>query len=47
MGDLRAVIKTGDNYVFAPETTRDDAHDYFLGEESVLGGDEDGRVVGM
>jgi ribosomal protein S18 acetylase RimI-like enzyme len=45
---FQLVIKTGDTYVFAPETTRDDAHDYFLGEgvKSWVA-EEDRRVVGM
>lgn len=45
---FQAVIKTADTYVFAPETTRDDAYDYFLGTDvRSWVADEDGRVVGM
>lgn len=45
---FRRVVATGDTYVFAANTSREDAHAYFLGTNvRSWVADEDGRVVGM
>jgi ribosomal protein S18 acetylase RimI-like enzyme len=45
---FRAVIATGDTYVFAPDTSREDAFSYWFGPgvASYVAEDE-GRIVGM
>jgi GNAT superfamily N-acetyltransferase len=45
---FHAVVAGGDTYVFAPDTSRDEALDYFLGPDMVSRVAElDGTVVGM
>ncbi len=45
---FRAVIATGDTYVFAPETSREEAFAYWLGPGvASYVAEEDGRIVGM
>ena len=45
---FRAVIATGDTYVFAPETSREDAFAYWFGPGvASYVAEEDGRIVGM
>jgi len=45
---FRAVIATGDTYVFAPETSREEAFAYWIGPGvASYVAEEDGRIVGM
>ncbi|MGH7488410.1 MAG: GNAT family N-acetyltransferase, partial [bacterium] len=45
---FRAVIATGDTYVFAPETSREDAFAYWFGPGiSTYVAEDEGRVIGM
>ena len=45
---FQQVIAPGDSYVFAPETPRDEAHEYWLGRDRVCCVATDGpQVVGM
>jgi len=45
---FRAVIATGSTYVFAPETSREDAFAYWFGPGiSTYVAEDEGRVVGM
>jgi L-amino acid N-acyltransferase YncA len=45
---FHAVVATGDTYVFAAETSRDDAFEYFLGPGvTSFVAEADGHIVGM
>jgi L-amino acid N-acyltransferase YncA len=46
---FRNVVRTGDTYVFAPDTPREVARDYFLGPDikSWVVEDDDGTLIGM
>jgi L-amino acid N-acyltransferase YncA len=45
---FHAVVVTGDTYVFAAETSRDDAFEYFLGPGvTSFVAEADGHIVGM
>jgi L-amino acid N-acyltransferase YncA len=45
---FRAVIATGDTYVFAPETSREEAFAYWFGPGvASYVAEEEGRIVGM
>lgn len=45
---FRAVVATGTTYVFAPDTSREDAFEYFLGPGvHAFVAEEEGRVVGF
>ena len=45
---FRAVIATGDTYVFAPDTNREDAFAYWFGPGiSSYVAEDEGRIVGM
>ena len=45
---FQAVVAPGDTYVFAAETSREDAHEYLLGEGiASFVAEADGRVVGF
>lgn len=45
---FQAVVAPGDTYVFAADTPREDAHDYFLGPGiTSFVAEEGGRIVGM
>ena len=45
---FRAVVARGDTYVFAGDTSRDDAQTYFLGPDiTTRVAEVDGRIVGM
>ncbi len=45
---FQAVVATGDTYVFAADTPRDDAREYFLGPDMAsFVAEVDGAIVGM